>query len=66
MGLLNYQHTSVSLVKPTVTKWLFETVSKQENVIFNKKQLMDIQTEKYALIEYITQIKDIRIIEKLR
>lgn len=27
---------------------------------------MDIQSEKYSLIEYITQVKDIRIIEKLR
>ena len=27
---------------------------------------MDIQAEKYALIEYITQIKDIGLIEKLR
>jgi len=27
---------------------------------------MDIQSEKYALIAYITQIKDVRLIEKLR
>lgn len=27
---------------------------------------MDIQAEKYALIEYITQIKDIGLIEKLK
>ncbi|MFD2033622.1 hypothetical protein ACFSKL_02410 [Belliella marina] len=27
---------------------------------------MDIQTEKYALIEYITKITDIKLIEKLK
>lgn len=27
---------------------------------------MDIQSEKYALIAFITQIKDVRLIEKLR
>ena len=27
---------------------------------------MDIQAEKYSLIEYITQVKDIRLIEKLK
>lgn len=27
---------------------------------------MDIQAEKYSLIEYITQIKDVSLIEKLR
>ncbi|GGF32921.1 hypothetical protein [Echinicola rosea] len=27
---------------------------------------MDIKTEKYALIEYITQIEDLSIIEKLK
>lgn len=27
---------------------------------------MDIQTEKYALIEYITKISDVRLIEKLK
>jgi len=31
-----------------------------------KDKFMDIQSEKYALIEYITQIKDVRLIEKLR
>ena len=27
---------------------------------------MDIQAEKYTLIEYITQVKDVSIIEKLK
>lgn len=27
---------------------------------------MDIQAEKYSLIEYITQVKDSRLIEKLK
>ncbi|RED91307.1 hypothetical protein [Marinoscillum furvescens] len=27
---------------------------------------MDIQTEKYALIEYITQIKDMSLVDKLK
>ena len=31
-----------------------------------KNEVMDIQAEKYSLIEYITQIKDIRLIEKLK
>ncbi len=31
-----------------------------------KGSTMDIQTEKYALIEYITQVKDIKVIEKLK
>lgn len=32
----------------------------------NKARIMDIQTEKYALIEYITKISDVRLIEKLK
>ena len=31
-----------------------------------KNRVMDIQAEKYSLIEYITQVKDIRLIEKLK
>ncbi len=31
-----------------------------------KVNSMDIQAEKYSLIEYITQIKDVSLIEKLR
>ncbi len=38
----------------------------QENVIFEKSDCMDIQAEKYSLIEYITQIKDVSLIEKLK
>ena len=31
-----------------------------------KNGVMNIQAEKYSLIEYITQVKDIRLIEKLK
>ena len=36
------------------------------NSINYKNRVMDIQAEKYSLIEYITQVKDIRLIEKLK
>jgi hypothetical protein len=40
--------------------------TKAKMLSLGKDIFMDIQSEKYALIEYITQIKDIGLIEKLR
>jgi|GEM_PF-429922 len=39
---------------------------KSKMLYLSKDKFMDIQSEKYALIAFITQIKDVRLIEKLR